>query len=177
LKIFERLVLHCLYFYLESKNLSLLPRLAFDLVRPQLTKFFSCPTRTASKRKGLQSELFCSVLATIDFFKAFDSAWHSAFFHKLLARSVSPCFVCLLDQVLSVRQESKGLLQWCSKPLVLNQMRWALGLCLLPGPFHRIGEQRFSSMVLKAARSESDAVSLRALSLAYPFHLICWRPC
>jgi len=33
-----------------------------------------------------------TVLATIDFFKAFDSVWHSALFHNLLTLGLLPCF-------------------------------------------------------------------------------------
>ena len=56
---------------------------------------FSLPARPVSVLDGLflikffiffgsfQMDLTNPILATIDFSKAFDSAWHSAFFHKL----------------------------------------------------------------------------------------------
>jgi len=59
-KLFEHLVLSRLGFHLESKVLSLLTRPAFVLVGQQSAKFFSYLnlSETASKIKGLQTELF-----------------------------------------------------------------------------------------------------------------------
>jgi len=70
-----------------------------------------------------------TVLATIDFSKAFDSAWHSALFYKLLTLSLPPCFV-----------------------------RWTRSFL----------SDRRANVLFRDARFESDAVSLRAPSLAQP---------
>ena len=36
----------------------------------------------------------CSILATIDFSKAFDSIWHPVIFHKLISAGLPTCFDC-----------------------------------------------------------------------------------
>jgi len=118
-KLFERLVLNRLCYYLESKNLISPTQPASNLVGSQLFKFFCCPNlfETASKKKELQTELF----------------WPPLIFLKLLIRSGTSLSstnspLCSLDQVFSVRQKSKGPLSWCSKSLVSNQTRCPSGL-------------------------------------------------
>jgi len=66
-KLFERLVLNRLCYYLESKNLISPTQAGFDLAGFQLIKFFSCPNLfgTASKRKELQIELFWPPLISL----------------------------------------------------------------------------------------------------------------
>ena len=103
-KLFERLILSCLTFHLESNYLlSPLPRPAFVLIGPPLTKFLLCLNQsgTASKRKNLQTR---TILASVDFSKAFDSVWHSALFHKLLSLKLPPCFVLWVRSFLSGRR-------------------------------------------------------------------------
>jgi len=89
-KLFKRLILNRLCCYLESKN----------LVSPTQTGFL--PGRSTVDQVLLLSKSIWdgfqkkrppdrSVLATIDFSKAFDSVWNSALFHKLL--TLLPCFV------------------------------------------------------------------------------------
>ena len=45
-----------------------------------------------------------TVLATVDFSRAFDSVWHPALFHKLLAFGLPPCFVRWTQSFLSDRR-------------------------------------------------------------------------
>jgi len=108
-------------YYLESKN----------LISPTQAGFR--PVRSTNDQVFLLSQSFWddfqtkrppdrTVLATIDFSKAFDLVWHAALIHKLLAFR-SYALLCLLDPILSVRQKGKGPLPWRSKPLVSNQMR------------------------------------------------------
>ena len=45
-----------------------------------------------------------TILASVDFSKAFDSVWHSAMFHKLLLLKLPPCFVLWVRSFLSDRR-------------------------------------------------------------------------
>ena len=45
-----------------------------------------------------------TILASVDFSKAFDSVWHSAQFHKLLSLKLPPCFVLWVCSFLSDRR-------------------------------------------------------------------------
>ena len=45
-----------------------------------------------------------TILASVDFSKAFDSVWHSALFHKLLSLKLPPCFVLWVHSFLSDRR-------------------------------------------------------------------------
>ena len=44
-----------------------------------------------------------TILSTIDFFKAFDSVWHPALFHKLISAGLPPCFARWTQSFLSDR--------------------------------------------------------------------------
>ena len=43
-------------------------------------------------------------MGSVDFFKAFDSVWHSALFHQLLSLKLPPCFVLWVRSFLSDRR-------------------------------------------------------------------------
>ena len=45
-----------------------------------------------------------TILATINFSKAFDSVWHSALFHKLISAGLPPCFARWTRSFLSDRR-------------------------------------------------------------------------
>jgi len=115
----------------ESKNffLSYLGRF-----RPGRSKIDQVLLLSQSIWEGFQKKSSSdrTVLATIDFSKAFDSVWYSGLFYKLLVLGLQ------------------------------------LALFAVLGPFCQTKEQRSSSMVLDAARSKSDVVSLKAQSLARP---------
>ena len=51
-----------------------------------------------------------TILATIDFSKAFDSVWHPNLFHKLISAGLPPCFACWTQSLLS-----DGALAWFIK--------------------------------------------------------------
>ena len=86
-KLFERIILSRLFFFLES-NFILSPsqagfcpgRSTLDQVL-YLTQFISDGFN--KPRPGSR---------TIDFCKAFDSVWHPALFHKLISTGLPPCF-------------------------------------------------------------------------------------
>jgi len=91
-KLFERLVLNRLCFYLESKNLISLTQAGFRPGRStadQVLFLFQSIWDDFQKKRPPDR----TVLATIDFSKAFVSIWHSALFHKLLVLGLPPFFV------------------------------------------------------------------------------------
>jgi len=101
-KLFEHLVLNRLCFYLESKNLISPIYAGFRLVRSIIDQvlFLSQSIWNGFKKRPPN----WTVLATIDFSKAFDSVWHSALFHKLLVLGLSSCFVRWFRSFLSDRK-------------------------------------------------------------------------
>ena len=90
-KLFERIILSRLPFFLES-NAILSPRKAsFCPGRSTLDQILYLSQSTSDgfnkPKPGSQT-----ILATIDFSKAFDSVRHPALFHKLISAGLPPCF-------------------------------------------------------------------------------------
>ena len=90
-KMFERIILSRLLFFLESNSI-LSPRQAgFRPGRSTLNQirylFQSISNGFNKPRPGSRT-----ILSTIDFSKAFDSVWHPALFHKLISAGLPPCF-------------------------------------------------------------------------------------
>ena len=90
-KLFERIILSRLLFFLES-NFILFPRQAgFRPGRSTLDQILylsrSIWDGFNKPRPGSRT-----ILSTIDFSKAFDSVWHPALFHKLISAGLPPCF-------------------------------------------------------------------------------------
>ena len=102
-KLFERLVLARLSFLLESKDLLTPFQAGF---RPGRTTTDQIAFLTQSISDGFHSSrpAHRTVLATVDFSRAFDSVWHPALFHKLLASGLPPCFVRWTQSFLSDRR-------------------------------------------------------------------------
>ena len=100
-KLFERIILSRLLFFLESNS----------IFSPHQAGF--CPGRSTllpilflslSIRMGLTNPLRAlGDLSTVDFSKAFDSVWHFALFHKLISAGLPPCFACWTQSFLSDR--------------------------------------------------------------------------
>ena len=91
LKLFERIILSRLLFFLESNSI-LSPRQAgFRPGRSTLDQilylFQSISDGFIKPTSGSRT-----ILSTIDFSKAFDSVWHTAFFHKLISAGLPLCF-------------------------------------------------------------------------------------
>ena len=104
-KLFERIILSRLLFFLESNSI-LSPRQAgFRPGRSTLDQILflsqSISDGFNKTRPGSRTILF-----TIDFSKAFDSVWHPALFHKLISAGLPPCFACWSRSFLSVRRAS-----------------------------------------------------------------------
>ena len=90
-KLFERFILPRLLFFLES-NFIFSPRQAG--FRPERSTQDQILLHAQSISDGFNKPRPGSrtILATIDFSKAFDSVWHPAFYHKLIFDGLSPCF-------------------------------------------------------------------------------------
>ena len=90
-KLFERIILLRLLFFLESNSI-LSPRQAgFRPGRSTLDQILylsqSISDGFNKPRPGSRT-----ILSTIDFSKAFDPVWHPALFHKLISAGLPPCF-------------------------------------------------------------------------------------
>ena len=102
-KLFERIILSRLLFFLES-NFILSPRQAgFRPGRSTLDQILylsqSISDGFNKPRPGSRT-----TLSTIDFSKAFDSVWHPALFHKLISAGLPPCFARWTQSFLSDRR-------------------------------------------------------------------------
>ena len=102
-KLFERIILSRLLFFLESNSI-LSPRQAgFRPGRSTLNQILSLSQSILDgfnkPRPGSRT-----ILSTIDFSKAFDSVWHPALFHKLISAGLLPCFARWTQSFLSDRR-------------------------------------------------------------------------
>ena len=102
-KLFERIILSRLLFFLESNSI-LSPRQAgFRPGRSTLDQILylsqSISDGFNKPRPGSRT-----ILPTIDFSKAFDSVWHPALFHKLISAGLLPCFARWTQSFLSDRR-------------------------------------------------------------------------
>ena len=91
-KLFERITLTCLLFFLESNSI-LSPRQAgFRPGRSTLDQILHL-SQSISDGFNKPKPGSRTILSTIDFSKAFDSVWHPDLFHKLISAGLPPCFV------------------------------------------------------------------------------------
>ena len=99
-KLFERLILSRLTFHLESNHLLSTCQAGF---RPGRSPLDQILTLSQSIWDGFQKKKppDRTILASVDFSKAFDSIWHSALFHKLLSLKLPPCFALWVRSFLS----------------------------------------------------------------------------
>ena len=104
-KLFERIILSCILFFLESNSI-LSPRQAgFRPGRSTLDQilYLSQSISVGFNKPRPRSR---TILCTIDFSKAFDSVWHPSFFHKLFSACLPPCFACRTQSFLSDKRAS-----------------------------------------------------------------------
>ena len=125
-KLFERIILSHLFFFLESNSI-LSPRQAgFRPERSTLDQILFNKPMPGSR----------TILSTIDFSKAFDSVWHPAFFHKLISADLPPCFAHWAQSFLSDRLVSVVYQNHKNPFLALYFSLYSLmifrALCLLP---------------------------------------------
>ena len=102
-KLFGRIILSRLFFFLESNSI-LSPRQAgFRPGRSTLDQILylsqSFSDGFNKPRPGSRT-----ILSTIDFSKAFDPVWHCALFHKLISAGLHPCFARWTQSFLSNRR-------------------------------------------------------------------------
>ena len=102
-KLFERIVLFRLLFFLESNSI-LSPRQAgfcpgWSTLDQILYLSQSILDEFTQPRPGSRT-----ILSTINFSKAFDSVWHPALFHKLISAGLRPCFARWTQSFLSDRR-------------------------------------------------------------------------
>ena len=102
-KLFERIILSRVLFFLESNSI-LSPRQAgFRPGRSTLDQILylsqSISDGFNKPRRGSRT-----ILSTIVFSKAFDSVWHPALFHKLISAGLPPCFARWTQSFLSDRR-------------------------------------------------------------------------
>ena len=95
-KLFERIILSRLLFFLESNSILSPCQASFCPGRFTLDQSLylsqSMSDRLNKPRQGSQT-----ILSTIDFLKAFDSVWHPALFHKLILAGLPPCLLVGLN--------------------------------------------------------------------------------
>ena len=100
-KFFERLILSRLTFHLESNHLLSTCQAGFRPGRSPLDQILSQSIWDGFQKKKTPDR---TILASVDFSKAFDSVWHCALFHKLLSLKLPPCFVLWMRSFLSDRR-------------------------------------------------------------------------
>ena len=99
-KLFERIILSRLLFFLES-NFILFPcQAGFRPGRSTLDQilYLSQSISDGFNKPRPGSRM---ILSTIDFSKAFNFVWHSALFHELISAGLPPCFACWTQSFLS----------------------------------------------------------------------------
>ena len=104
-KLFERIILTCLHFFLEFYSI-LSPRQAgFHPGRFTLDQILYL-SQSISDGFNKPSPGSRTILSTIDFSKAFDSVWHLALLHKLILVGLPPCFAHWTQSFFSDRRAS-----------------------------------------------------------------------
>ena len=102
-KLFERIILSRLLFFLQSKSI-LSPRQAG--FRPGRSTPYQILYLSYSISDGFNKPRpgFLTILSTIDFSKAFDSVRHPSLFHKPISAGLPPCFARWAQSFLSDRR-------------------------------------------------------------------------
>ena len=102
-KLFERITLSRLLFFLESNSILSLRQAGFRPGRSTLDQilylFRSISDGFNKPRPGSRT-----ILSTIDFSNAFNSVWHPTLFHKLISAGPPPCFARWTPSFLSDRR-------------------------------------------------------------------------
>ena len=171
-KLFERIIISRLLFFLESNSI-LSPRQAgFRLRRSTLDQIL-CLSQSISDGFNKPRPGSRTILSNIDFSKAYDSVWHPALFHKLISAGLPPCFSRWTQSFLSDRRAS-----------VVYQNHKSRSFQVRRGVPHgsALGPVLYSLFIndLPATLSSSVSCSFYADDLAIwsPSHrsLLQWRP-
>ena len=104
-KLFERIILSRLLFFLESNSILSPGQAGFRPGRSTLDQILFLSQFISDgfnkSRPGSRT-----ILSTIDFSKAFDSVWHPTLFHKLISAGLPPYFARWTQSFLSDRRAS-----------------------------------------------------------------------
>ena len=90
-KLFERIILSRLLFFLESNSILSLRQVGFRPGRSTLDEILYI-SRSISNRFNKPRCSSRTILSTINSSKAFYSVWHPALFHKLISAALPSCF-------------------------------------------------------------------------------------
>ena len=104
-KLFERIILSRLLFFLESNSILSPPQAGFRPGRSTLDQIL-CLSQSISDGFNKPRPGYRTILSTIDFSKAFDSVWHPTLFHKHISAGLSLCFARWTQSFLSDRRAS-----------------------------------------------------------------------
>ena len=143
-KLFERIILSRLVFFLESNS----------ILSPRQAGF--CPGRSTLDQILYLSQSILdgfnklrpgsrTILSTIDFSKVFDSVWHPTLFHKLISAGLPPCFARWTQSFLSDRRAC--VVPLCGsfqKPFLSSPSR-----CSAKDPFLALYFSLFSLMIFR----------------------------
>ena len=113
-KLFERLVLARLFYFLETNSILSPCQAGFRPGRSTLDQILYLSQSISDGFHARKPKR--TVLATVDFSKAFDSVWHPALYHKLLAAGLPPCFVRWTQAFLSDRRAHVAIKNHLSRP-------------------------------------------------------------
>ena len=119
-KLFERMVLGRLTYFLEQQDILSPVQAGFRLGRSTVDQVFLLSQSIADSfhqsKPGART-----VLATVDFAKAFDSVWHSALLSKLLSLDLPLCFVEWMRSYLLDRRSKVRICNSYSLPFRLRR--------------------------------------------------------
>ena len=104
-KLFERIILSRLLFFLESNSIFSSRQAGFRPERSTLDKILYL-SQSISDGFNKPRPGSWTILSTINFSKAFDSVWHPALYHKLISAGLPSCFARWTQSFLSDRRAS-----------------------------------------------------------------------
>ena len=102
-KLFERIILSRLLFFLESNSILFSRQAGFRPGRSTLDQILYL-SQSISDEFNKPTPGSRTILSTVDFSKAFDSVWHPAPFHNLISAGLPPCFARWTQPFLSDRR-------------------------------------------------------------------------
>ena len=119
-KLFERMVLGRLTYFLEQQDILSPVQAGFRPGRSTVDQVLLLSQSIADSFHQSKSGAR-TVLATVDFAKAFDSVWHSALLSKLLLLDLPLCFVEWIRSYLSDRRSKVRICNSYSRPFRLRR--------------------------------------------------------
>ena len=119
-KLFERMVLGRLTYFLEQQDILSPVQAGFRPGRSTVDQVLLLSQSIADSFHQSKPGA-CTVLATVDFAKAFDSVWHSALLSKLLSVDLPLCFVEWIRSYLSDRRSKVRICNSYSRPFRLRR--------------------------------------------------------